>query len=481
MINKINIGDIRKEKSIDRHGFVFVWQNRLFRAIYPSAEEHIKNLFDCGLIRELVSLNIFPESSFVDYSMEGINLIVEHRLIKRVTYQTEWSFSMLRDAVKTIVLVNMVARKYGCQTIDAHCDNVVFDKGQPQFIDLCSFVPLEQPPERKKLSWRAYEEFLYASWLPLKTWKRGKKELARKSLFCCGIGRQRLFLENHGCGLFPEKLVRGVFFIFIAYKTVPALPDNLIAEFLCRTPITKKVARFIIWAKNTFHWPFSGIDLERFYHKLKVLKKGAIASPPDTQNMENDDLKSLDTVVSLINQYGIKSITEIGSRNGATAKAILSKTQVMEIVCIDSDESYVDASYAMIKQNNLPITPVLMDLKNTSEKVAYCPPWDRLKSEAVLAMAINPLFVMIHFRSLAAGFEQLALYSCKYIFVEFISIRLYREISGCGPSEPDRYVVDWLRSIFEQYFDLCFEKQVEPDAIVFAGKLKRKPSSMAAE
>ena len=128
VIEKIDIEEIQKEKSIDLYGFLFTWQNKLFRAIYPSAEEHVKELFDCGLISELVSLNIFPESSFVGYSMEGVNLIVEHQLIERITYPTEWSFLMLRDAVKTIVHVNMVAKKYGYQTIDAHCYNIVFDK-----------------------------------------------------------------------------------------------------------------------------------------------------------------------------------------------------------------------------------------------------------------------------------------------------------------------------------------------------------------
>ena len=102
MNRKIKIEEIKKEHSEDRHGFIFAWQNKLFRAIYPSAEEHVRELFDCGLISELVSLRIFPESFLTDYSMEGINLIVEHQLIERVTYPTEWSYLMLRDAKNKI-------------------------------------------------------------------------------------------------------------------------------------------------------------------------------------------------------------------------------------------------------------------------------------------------------------------------------------------------------------------------------------------
>lgn len=474
MIEKIDIEEIQKEKSIDLYGFLFTWQNKLFRAIYPSAEEHVKELFDCGLISELVSLNIFPESSFAGYSMEGVNLIVEHQLIERITYPTEWSFLMLRDAVKTIVHVNMVAKKYGYQTIDAHCYNIVFDKWQPKFVDLGSFVPLEQNPRKKKVSWRAYEEFLYAAWLPLKMWRLGNSYFARKCLTGGVVGRHHHFLNDRRFSLIPEKWAKGVFFILTAYKTVPALPDDVIADFLCHTPIRKKLARLIIWGKHTCWWPFSGINLERFYKKLSMLKKKKGTSMQEAQYVENVCSGRLEEVVALINEYDIKNITEIGGKRGFLAKTILSKTQVEEIVCIDSDENAVNFLYEMIKKNGLNITPVLLDLNFSFGKIAHRLPWERFKSEAVFAMAITPHLILTQNRSLECIFERLALYTRKYVFVEFMSLELYSKIFGCGPTLPDWYTVDWLRNVFENYFDLCFEKQTEKNRILFIGTLKRE-------
>ena len=43
-------------------GILFTWKNRLFRAIKEDAVEKVKDMFDCGMINELMKNNLFPDS-----------------------------------------------------------------------------------------------------------------------------------------------------------------------------------------------------------------------------------------------------------------------------------------------------------------------------------------------------------------------------------------------------------------------------------
>jgi len=100
MVKQISMLEIRKidMSIVNEIGFLFEWNNRIFRAINDDASDRVKALFNSGLIDNLVSENLFPRSWITEYKLYGYNLIIEHSKIDPVSYPYEWSFSMLKDA-----------------------------------------------------------------------------------------------------------------------------------------------------------------------------------------------------------------------------------------------------------------------------------------------------------------------------------------------------------------------------------------------
>lgn len=78
-MTKIKLAEIDRAPSVDRNGFVFHWGDRIFRAIYPDKEKSIRELFDCGLIDELVENNLFPQTTQTDYTIDECSLVLEHK------------------------------------------------------------------------------------------------------------------------------------------------------------------------------------------------------------------------------------------------------------------------------------------------------------------------------------------------------------------------------------------------------------------
>ncbi|WP_432772788.1 hypothetical protein [Francisella salimarina] len=128
------------ELSVDPHGDLFFYKNRVFRAINEEYVCDVKNMFSSGFIDELNRKELFPKSWISDVQIEDYNLVIEHEKIEHWNYPYEWSFDMLKDAGLTILEVNEIANKYGYQIFDGHANNVVFNMNKPQYIDLGSFI-----------------------------------------------------------------------------------------------------------------------------------------------------------------------------------------------------------------------------------------------------------------------------------------------------------------------------------------------------
>ena len=164
----INQQDIIKRISVDRNGFVFFWNKKVLRAIYPAREQYVQELFDCGLIDDLVRHRLFPTTTRTEYTIEQSSMVLEHERISPVLAPENWSFEMLKDACLCLLKVNEIASKYGYSTIDAHGYNILFHHNEPMFVDLGSFIKSETVKPGKLKGWRALREFVDMMYVPLK-------------------------------------------------------------------------------------------------------------------------------------------------------------------------------------------------------------------------------------------------------------------------------------------------------------------------
>ena len=96
-IDKSQIQWIQKRKK-DDVGRVFESEDRIYRAIYREHVPFVKEIFECGLLNELMEKNLFPQSSVTNLKLEGFALVIEHEKIFPIVLPNEWSFSMLKDA-----------------------------------------------------------------------------------------------------------------------------------------------------------------------------------------------------------------------------------------------------------------------------------------------------------------------------------------------------------------------------------------------
>lgn len=153
MLNEKNFNYLG-HATLDPIGRVFEYQGGIYRGIYKDKVGLVKELFETGLLQELIDQKLLVSSEITDLTSETYPLIIRHERITPTT-PLEWTFSMLKDAAHTIKEVNEICNKLGYELLDAHPFNILFKKNSPVWVDLGSIGKLENP-----LVWRAKEEFI---------------------------------------------------------------------------------------------------------------------------------------------------------------------------------------------------------------------------------------------------------------------------------------------------------------------------------
>lgn len=462
---------------IDEKGRVFYWKNRLFRGIYPEAMTEIQKLIKSGLIDELVENKIFPETWITEFVTEDFPLVIEHKIIDPVIYPFEWSFSMLKDAAAAVLKVNGIAQNYEYQIKDCHGSNILFDKLNPIFIDLGSFVPYN----RKSNSWIAYEEFMRYYYYPLKIWSNGDSFSARRFLF-----------SEYG---------------FMPNETIYSFVNPL-----NRILINKKLFSFTLDFKfRYFKSDFSSIDSNRFkigYKKylLKCIKFFSIKYPILKRNFgmnvieknikkinrstakskwgdyhsENYDKngKVLEVkarfkrLLVLLNSFeDINSVVDVAGNQGFFSNLISEKTNVKKVFTLDYDENALDNMYIKFKQGGSKVDAiVLQNLILPIVNRDTTAPNLRVSADAVFALAITHHLILTQKFTIYKILKTICSYTKKYVFIEFMPLGLWD--GSKAPELPEWYTLEWFRNNLLIYCDLIVEEKLEENRIIFVGTLK---------
>ena len=173
-------------------------------------------------------------------------------------------------------------------------------------------------------------------------------------------------------------------------------------------------------------------------------------------------------IIERVKKLNIESVLEIAGNQGLLAEE-LSKT-VRTVICSDIDERAVDFMYLRAKNRAAKIFPVLLDFLSPVYQNLYYAETNsvfiRYKADVVLALALTHHLILTRKTPIDSILEALAMYTDKYLFVEFMPLGLRRG------KVPDWYTVDWFREHFEKYFELIEEVISESDGsrILFIGK-----------
>jgi len=443
----------------DETGRVFYWNDGIYRAINKSKSAEVKQLFDSGLMAELVAEKIFPETKITEHALGDYAMVLSHQKIKSVTYPFEWSFEMMKAAALTILRVNEVAMKYGYQTKDCHSFNVLFDGTHPYYIDLGSFVKVE--PGMNHLIW--YREFLtqyafmfYIAGTNEYHWVRQLSAADQLITF------ESFFLYKYRWlrSLSPKNVKR-IVKLWMLFNLGDLITDDQIRK--------KRFGGMIAGLRKLLPSQNKSIaDLRAEVQKAK--KMSYLTMWGEYQSNFEESNPRFNRLIEIIKSYNVKTVFEVAGNQGFFANMMLTKGGVEHMYCSDYDENAVDEMFLRYPDRK-DISPVLMNFLFQSQTSFTLPAPARFKSDLVVALAVVHHIVLTQAQSLDFVLTTLLKYTNRYILVEFMPMGLWDSVTDTAPAFPDWYNVDWFRTHFQKYFKVLHEETVAKNRIAFFGEI----------
>ncbi len=484
-LDKIESKEVAFNKlTVDSCGALFTWRNRLFRAINHESVETIKDMFQCGMMDELMDKRLFVRSWITDYVLDGYGLVIEHQRISPVVYPYEWSFSMLKDAAIAVLKLNAIARKYCYQTKDCHGYNICFDCTDPLFVDLGSFEKID----RQYRGWIAYEEFLRFYYYPLRIWSRGNHYFARRALFGCGLNDMMTHLAYYlyrspFFRLLNYRFLDYFFFFWVKAITVslnPAIILSIVKKIDIRALKFREMTTLgaITQAvKASDLWLLQSVSFEALIRKVNRVSAGKLKTTWGDYQAgcfdSGDRLKSsarFERILTILKSLEITTVMELAGNQGFFSHLMLERLGIEQVICTDYDERAVDVCY-LTARKGARLVPVVLDFTfPMTNYINNQPPFERYKANAVIALAVTHHLVLGQGLALDYIFGNMKMYASKYVLTEFMPMGLYN--GKYAPELPPWYTFDWFKEAFEKHFKTILVEKLEANRILFVGELR---------
>src|SRR5437870_4244031 len=129
---------------IDPNGRLFCWNGDLYRAIAVERAPFYRELFDQGVMRELIEKKLIVETQSSPLQLDGYGMVMKHKTIPFVSYPYEWCAAMLKDAALLVLDLELELAQTGLTLQDAYSWNVLYDGPIPVHVDLSSIGPAAQ-------------------------------------------------------------------------------------------------------------------------------------------------------------------------------------------------------------------------------------------------------------------------------------------------------------------------------------------------
>lgn len=450
--------------NIDPMGFVFKYDNRIFRAINNTEKEDVLNLFKSGAIDELNGSGLIPQTIISDLTLEGYDLVLEHEKIDVVIYPTEWSFNMLKDAAVLVLQVNKILNKYNYETRDSHGYNILFHHSTPKFVDVGSFGR-----KKTKKYWSGRDNFMEFYFYSLYMWSRGNSVLAKQFLINDGKYHNKkdfeFFIYRYSIArMLPSKYLERFFYYL---RLIRNLQKVKVEEILIvkREKQKRKLLKFLMFLSKAGLIPNNHSNFNQFERRIKRIKPPSVVTEWGDYHSNLSQAELFDEnnrfgkIARELKNLNVGSVIEIAGNQGLLSQE-LGKT-INTVVCSDIDERAVDIMYDRAKKNNARLYPVLLDFLSPIFQSLYYSEansvFNRFKSEAVIALALTHHLILTRKVPIDTIFEALSKYSTRYLFVEFMPLGLRRG------DVPIWYNLEWFREHFKKYFNLLIEIASEKD------------------
>ena len=413
----------------DRDGRVFWWKGELYRGIAKKSAGFYQKLFEDGIVKRLVEKKFLIETELTDLTLSGYPLVLKHRRVPFVSYANEWCPEMLKDAAFLVLGLMSELADEGL-ALDVCTWDMLFDGPCPVLVDFCS---IEAANSYGDDSWirvgddfRSY--FIYPLWLM----GQGYGNLARWLL----ADYEHQVIHSEFAALLGDQIYN------FQVKDAPVSLMSITERSLPYS--VRLVARKGLEAIKSSLPRLTRNNLLRGHDLARKLQQELETIPmPATQKgrVGNDDVCLLFTpskewtpkhlsVHAVLSDLRPATVLDIGCNRGWYSQ--LAALLGSRVVALDVDESRVAHCYRKARENNLPILPLVMDIRYPSPGQGTCnqviaPALQRFPCDMVLALSLVHRLVLDQNLTFEQVCDTFASFSKRWLLVEFIS-RKAREV-----------------------------------------------------
>ena len=402
----MKISKIENSSFRDRSGFLFYYENEIYRIINFSYKKQYEKFMNSELYQKLEEKNLIITHS----EIENLDIdcdyykIIKPEKIPFISYPYEWSFSQLKDAALLTLRIQKAAMKYGMTLKDGSAFNIQFHNGHPIFIDTLSFEIYEEGQ-----IWKPYKQFCQHFLAPLAL--ISKKDVRLNLL-------SKTFIDGIPIDLAAKLLPKTTFGNF-------GLMAHIHAHAKSQKHYEDKDAK--IKQKTLSKRSFEGLieSLKSSIEKMTWNENNAEWGDyySDTNYTEKSFEEKKQFISLTIDQVKPKLVWDMGANTGVFSR--LASTKGINTISYDIDPLAVEKNYLLSSQNSEQnILPLILDLTNPSSGIG----WNhnermsiiqRGPADMVFALAlVHHLAISnnVPLNKLAEFFSQIS----KFLIIEFV-------------------------------------------------------------
>ena len=349
----MKISKIENSSFRDRSGFLFYYENEIYRIINFSYKKQYEKFMNSELYQKLEEKNLIISHS----EIENLDIdcdyykIIKPEKIPFISYPYEWSFSQLKDAALLTLRIQKAAMKYGMTLKDGSAFNIQFHNGHPIFIDTLSFEIYEEGQ-----IWKPYKQFCQHFLAPLAL--ISKKDVRLNLL-------SKTFIDGIPIDLAAKLLPKTTFGNF-------GLMAHIHAHAKSQKHYEDKDAK--IKQKTLSKRSFEGLieslksSIEKMTWNEDSTEWGDYYS--DTNYTEKSFEEKKQFISLAIDQVKPKLVWDMGANTGVFSR--LASTKGINTISYDIDPLAVEKNYLSSSQNSEQnILPLILDLTNPSSGIGW--------------------------------------------------------------------------------------------------------------
>jgi hypothetical protein len=435
---KLPVDEIVLEPSIDNAGRVFRWNNEIYRGIFADHTAFYRLLLASSLKDELIELGLIS-TKITEYQMAPFGMILKHRTIPAISYPTEWSSAMLKDAALLTCDIQLRLLQSGYTLKDAHPWNILFDAAKPQFTDVGSIT------EMSSSSFNVFLRDFRDTFLHPLLLKRGEASSVVHSLMLVYLG-------------FPSLPIYRLLFMLIPVRewVYHYLQQRKIASVRHRSPIS---------AVNLLREQIISIH-DNFGKK----NSSDYTAGDDLSDDMNTHLRKLGAVEEVLEKFRPKSVLDMCSREGTYSKLAASKGA--RVIAVDKDDNHINNLYDCAKKENLGILPLAWDIcAPTMARGAWeTEPWrriisapERLKSEMIMLLAVAEVHRLVqkHNKTFHDIAHFLSSFTEKLALVEFAGWEDKHMRNLTGRLQPEYNLDNFIEALAQHFSEAGIYRQID--------------------